>query len=91
MGPRSVGVEIDQLPRIGMRVQLIDHEQEGLWQKRSWSGRRRRQDEQMERPPLELILELPEMELLDAFLRTATTAFMFLVPLMVLLVGSFLM
>jgi hypothetical protein len=30
-----MGVEIDQLPRIGMRVQLIDHEQEGPWQKRS--------------------------------------------------------
>jgi hypothetical protein len=49
------------------------------------------QDKQMERPPLGLILELPEIELLDAFLRTATTAFMLLVPLMVLLVGSFLM
>jgi hypothetical protein len=34
-----------------------------------------------------LILEVPEMELLDAFLRTATTAFVFLFLLMVLLVS----
>ena len=30
MGLSSMGVEIDQLPRIGMKFQLIDHEQGAL-------------------------------------------------------------
>ena len=45
------------------------------------------QGDQVERPLLGLILEVPEIELLDAFLRTATTAFVFLFLLMMLLVS----
>jgi hypothetical protein len=45
------------------------------------------QGNQVERPLLGLILEVPEIELLDAFLRTATTALVFLFLLMMLLVS----
>jgi hypothetical protein len=45
------------------------------------------QDDQVEGPLLGLILEVPEIELLDVFLRTAPTAFVFLFLLMMLLVS----